>query len=138
MMSENCIFCKIAAGEIPSHKVYEDNDFIAFLDIAPSALGHVLIVPKRHADDLFALDAEAAAKLIPLAQKLAAKVKATTGCDGVNLLQNNGSAAGQSVFHFHMHIIPRFDGDGLLPVWESLAHDAEGFAALAAKMKVSC
>jgi len=134
-MSENCIFCKIAKGEIPSHKVYEDEDFLAFLDIAPASLGHTLIIPKRHADNLYALDAVSAARLIPLAQKLAEKVKTATGCAGVNLLQNNGEAAGQTVHHFHLHIIPRMAGDGVLPVWASLAHDAEAFAALAEKVR---
>ena len=134
-MSENCIFCKIAKGEIPSHKVYEDDDFLAFLDIAPAAMGHTLIIPKRHAGNLFELDAVSAARLIPLAQKLAEKVKAETGCEGVNLLQNNGEAAGQSVFHFHLHIIPRFAGDGVLPVWNSLEHDAAVFAVLAEKIR---
>jgi len=130
----DCIFCKIAAGDIPCYKIYEDEDFLAFLDIAPASLGHTLIVPKRHADDLFSLDADSAAKLIPLAQTLAGKIKAVTGCAGINLMQNNGAAAGQTVRHFHLHIIPRMDNDGILPPWESLPHSGEATAAFAAKI----
>jgi len=126
-MSENCIFCKIIKGEIPSYTVYEDEDFKAILDIAPSAVGHMLILPKKHADDLFALDAASAGKLIPLAQKLAQRVKEATGCAGVNLLQNNGAEAGQTVRHFHLHIIPRVAGDGILPEWAHLSPEAETF-----------
>jgi len=131
----DCIFCKIAAGEIPSHKIYEDDDFLAFLDIAPASMGHALIVPKRHADDLFTLDADSVAKLMPLAQALAVKIKAATGCEGINLMQNNGAAAGQTVRHFHLHIIPRMENDGVLPPWESLPHGGDATAALAAEIR---
>ena len=130
-----CIFCKIAAGDIPCHKIYEDEDFLAFLDIAPASLGHALVVPKRHADDLFALDADSAARLMPLAQMLAGKIKAATGCAGINLMQNNGAAAGQTVRHFHLHIIPRAEGDGVLPPWASLPGSRDATAALAAKIR---
>jgi histidine triad (HIT) family protein len=109
----DCIFCKIIAGEIPSFKVYEDADFLAILDRFPSSAGHVLVLPKRHAADLFELSEAEAAAVLPLAQKLAKKIKATLGCAGVNIVQNNGAAAGQEIFHYHMHIVPRYTNDGL-------------------------
>ena len=127
-MNDNCIFCKIANGIIPSATVYEDDDFRAILDIAPAHKGHTIILPKKHADNLFELDEETASKLLPIAKKVASAVKEVTKCDGVNILQNNGTAAGQSVFHLHVHVVPRFEGDGILPVWD---HDsyADGEAA---------
>ena len=114
---DNCIFCKIANGVIPSATVYEDDSFRAILDIAPAHKGHVIVLPKAHADNLFELDDEIAAKALPIVKKIATALKAVTGCDGINVLQNNGTAAGQSVFHLHIHIVPRFEGDGILPVW---------------------
>ena len=136
-MNDNCIFCKIAAGQIPSATVYEDDDFRAILDIAPAHKGHTIILPKKHADNIFALDEETAAKVFPVAKKIAQAVKDTPGCDGVNILQNNGTAAGQSVFHLHVHVVPRYEGDGILPVWPQGSY-ADGEAAeLAAKIRES-
>lgn len=133
-MNDNCIFCKIASGIIPSATVYEDDDFRAILDIAPAHKGHTIILPKKHADNLFELDEATAAKLMPVAKKVAVSLKKVTSCDGVNILQNNGTAAGQSVFHLHVHVIPRFEGDGILPVWDQGSY-ADGEAAeLAAKL----
>ena len=130
----DCIFCKIAAGIIPLATVYEDDDFRAILDIAPAHKGHVIILPKEHADNLFSLSDETGSKLLPVAKKVAKAVKEVTGCDGINIMQNNGTAAGQSVFHFHMHVVPRYDGDGILPVWPQGSY-ADGEAAeLAAKI----
>ena len=125
---DNCIFCKIANGEIPSATVYEDDTFRAILDIAPAHKGHVIVLPKSHADNLFELDDEIAAKALPVVKKIAKALKAVTGCDGVNVLQNNGTAAGQSVFHLHIHIVPRFEGDGILPVWPHESYE-DGEAA---------
>ncbi|MBP5354772.1 MAG: HIT family protein [Lachnospiraceae bacterium] len=125
---DNCIFCKIANGEIPSATVYEDDTFRAILDIAPAHKGHVIVLPKSHADNLFELDDEVAAKALPVVKKIAKALKAVTGCDGVNVLQNNGTAAGQSVFHLHIHIVPRFEGDGILPVWPHESYE-DGEAA---------
>lgn len=110
-MDNNCIFCKIIAGEIPSYCVYEDEDFKAILDVNPSARGHVIILPKEHAANIFELPDEYAAKVMVVAKKIAKAVKETYHCDGINILQNNGEAAGQTVFHLHVHVIPRFDGD---------------------------
>ena len=131
-MNDDCIFCKIAAGIIPSATVYEDDDFRAILDIAPAHKGHTIILPKKHAANLFELDADSAAKVFPVAKKVAAAVKKATGCEGVNILQNNGTAAGQTVFHLHVHVIPRFEGDGILPVWPQGAY-ADGEAATLAE-----
>jgi len=113
MTKDDCLFCKIARGGIPSYKVYEDGEFIAILDRYPRNMGHTLIITKEHCDDLFGLPPDAAGRLLPLAQRLAARIREATGCDGLNLLQNNGEAAGQEVGHFHLHIIPRFFGDGV-------------------------
>lgn len=112
-MNNDCIFCKIIKGDIPSFTVYEDDTFKVILDRFPAAPGHMLIIPKEHYKDMFELPDEVAAKLYPLAKTLAAKVKAVTGADGINIVQNNGEAAGQSVHHFHLHIIPRKAGDGI-------------------------
>lgn len=113
-MKDDCIFCKIIKGEIPSFTVYEDEDFKVILDRFPAAPGHVLIIPKVHYSDMFELSEEAAAKLYPLAKKIAERVKEVTGSEGINIVQNNGEAAGQSVYHFHLHIIPRKMGDGII------------------------
>ncbi len=115
---ENCIFCKILGGIIPSRKIYEDEDFIAILDAFPSAKGHVIIIPKMHVTNIFEMPDELAAKVFGVAKKVAAAVKQATGCDGVNILQNNGKAAGQSVFHLHVHVIPRFLDDSLNITWD--------------------
>ena len=113
MSAENCVFCRIAAGDIPSAKVYEDDQVIAFLDLAPVHPGHVLVVPKEHYADILGFPAECAAAVCGAVQKVAAAQMKALGATGVNVLQNNGAAAGQAVFHIHWHVIPRFDGDGL-------------------------
>lgn len=111
MKDPNCIFCKIIAGEIPSATVYEDDEFKVMLDIGPAAKGHMLIIPKEHYSDITTLPEELTAKAFILAKKMAIKAEAVLGCDGVNIAQNNHEAAGQTVFHFHIHIIPRMKGD---------------------------
>lgn len=116
-MQENCIFCKIIAGEIPSATVYEDGDFKAILDIFPAAKGHVIILPKRHNADIFELEEELAAKALLVARKIAKALKAELNCDGINMLQNNGEAAGQTVFHYHIHLIPRYKDDRVKMTW---------------------
>ena len=113
MRDDNCIFCKIAAGEIPSATLYEDDDFRVILDIEPASKGHALILPKEHYANLYELDDELAAKAMVLAKKMITKLTAILGCDGYNVVQNNGTVAGQTVFHFHMHLIPRYQGDGV-------------------------
>lgn len=115
---DNCIFCKILAGEIPSTTVYEDNDFKAILDVNPAARGHVIILPKRHAANIYELPDEDASKVMVVAKKIATAVRDAFHCDGVNILQNNGEAAGQTVFHLHVHVIPRFEGDTVNIGWK--------------------
>ena len=112
MKDNNCIFCKIANGEIPSKTIYEDEKFRAILDLAPATKGHTLILPKEHYKDLFELPENTASGAIVLAKKLAGQMKDKLGCDGFNIMQNNGEVAGQTVFHFHMHLIPRYKNDG--------------------------
>ena len=118
MKQDNCIFCKIANGEIPSATIYEDEDFRVFLDLNPATRGHALLVPKEHFANLFELDQEHAEKAILLAKKLGTRMQEKLGCDGLNLVQNNGEAAGQTVFHFHMHLIPRYKEDGAGIGWK--------------------
>jgi histidine triad (HIT) family protein len=132
MKQEDCIFCKIANGEIPSATVYEDEDFRVILDIAPAAKGHALILPKNHYSNLWELGEKESAKVMALAAKISKAQKEALGCDGINVLQNNGVAAGQSVFHFHMHLIPRYDNDGMDIPWKTLSYEegeAEKFCA---------
>ena len=112
MKKDNCIFCKIANGEIPSRTLYEDQNFRVILDLAPATRGHALILPKEHADNLYELPEEIAAGVLITAKKVAEMMKEKLQCDGLNLIQNNGEAAGQTVNHFHMHVIPRYEGDG--------------------------
>ena len=114
----NCIFCKIANGEIPSTTLYEDEDFRVILDLGPASKGHALILPKVHAANIYEISDEMAAKAMILAKKMAAKMTDALKCDGFNIVQNNGESAGQTVFHFHMHLIPRYKGDKVGITWE--------------------
>jgi histidine triad (HIT) family protein len=131
-MQSDCIFCKIIAGEIPSATVYEDEDFKAIMDIFPAAKGHVIILPKKHHANLFELEEDIAAKALPVACKIARAIQAELSCDGMNLLQNNGEAAGQTIFHFHMHLIPRYQGDQVKTTWAQGKYEDGEAAALAA------
>ena len=114
---ENCIFCKIANGEIPAATLYEDENFRVILDLGPASKGHALILPKSHAANIYELSDEMAAKAMILAKKMATAMTAALKCDGFNIVQNNGECAGQTVFHFHMHLIPRRDGDNAGISW---------------------
>ena len=118
MKDPNCIFCKIAGGEIPSVTLYEDADFRVIMDISPASKGHALILPKEHYANLYELPDELVAKVLVLAKKMTTKLKDIVGCDGYNVLQNNGEAAGQTVFHFHMHLIPRYENDDVNIGWK--------------------
>ena len=117
-MEEHCIFCKIANGEIPSATLYEDENFRVILDLCPASKGHALILPKKHAANLFGLSDETASKVMILAKQIAAVLQEGLHADGINLVQNNGEAAGQTVFHFHMHLIPRYREDGQKIGWK--------------------
>ena len=112
MRKDNCIFCKIINGEIPSHVLYEDEQFKVILDVNPATKGHALILPKEHYANLYELPEETAADAMKLAQRMMRKMTEKLDSDGFNIVQNNGEAAGQTVFHFHMHLIPRYKNDG--------------------------
>lgn len=114
---EDCIFCKIANGEIPSATLYEDEDFRVILDLGPASKGHALILPKTHAANIYELADETAGKAMILAKHMASKLTDAMGCEGFNIVQNNGEIAGQTVFHFHMHLIPRYKGDKVGLTW---------------------
>ena len=132
MKDENCIFCKLANGDIPTATVYEDEYLRAIMDAAPANKGHIIILPKSHAADIYELEDEYVSRAFVLAKKLAVALKKLTGCDGVNILQNNGEAAGQTVFHFHVHVIPRFKNDDCAIVWKPTSYE-DGEASEVAK-----
>lgn len=111
MKDDNCIFCKIANGEIPSKTLYEDEEFRVILDVGPVTKGHALVMPKDHYANLYELPEDTAAKAMLLAKKMAVRMTDKLHCDGFNLMQNNGEIAGQTIFHFHMHLIPRYKDD---------------------------
>jgi len=113
----NCIFCKIVKGEIDSAKIYEDENTFAFLDINPLTKGHCLIIPKEHFENIFDIDAKILEKIIITAKDVSEKIKKSLKADGLNLLQSNGSKAGQEIPHFHLHIIPRYKNDGVVGNW---------------------
>lgn len=125
MIDNNCIFCKIANGDIPSKTIYEDEDFRAILDIAPATKGHTLILPKSHFSDITRADKEIASKILPLASKLGEKLKERLNASGFNILLNTGESAGQTVFHLHTHIIPRYEKDDKILTWNNLSPSEE-------------
>ncbi len=118
MKDDNCIFCRIANGEIPSATLYEDEDFRVILDLNPASKGHALVLPKEHAANIYELPEELAGKAMIVAKRVAEKLSANLSCDGFNIVQNNGELAGQTVFHFHIHLIPRYVGDHVNVRWE--------------------
>ena len=118
MKDNNCIFCKIANGDIPSRTIYENDLFRVILDNGPATDGHALVLPKDHYANLFEIPADTAAEAMKTAQTVAAMLKEKLYADGLNLVQNNGETAGQTVHHFHMHIIPRYKGDGQNILWK--------------------
>lgn len=135
MKDSNCIFCKLANGEIPTNSIYEDDKFNVILDNGPATKGHCLILPKDHYADLFELPEDVAADAMKLAKKLAESLKNKLSADGVNLVQNNGAAAGQTVHHFHLHIIPRYENDGQRILWRPTEPSAEELKELCALLK---
>ena len=117
MKDMNCIFCKIINGDIPSTRIYEDDEFVIMLDIGPASFGHALLIPKEHYANLYEMPEELLSKAICLAKKWGEKMVKAFGADGLNLVQNNGLAAGQTVFHYHLHLIPRYEKDGVGELW---------------------
>ena len=134
MKNENCIFCKIVAGEIPSATIYEDADFRVILDIEPASKGHALILPKQHYANLYELPEELASKVLVVAKKVVTAMTEVLGCDGYNVLQNNGEVAGQTVFHFHMHLVPRYKDDKVNIKWKPVTLKEEWKEEILAKM----
>ncbi len=134
-MSDDCIFCKIITGDIPSFKLYEDAMTLAFMDINPVHDGHALVIPKEHSPNLFTVSADALAATASTAQKIASAVNRTLEPDGMNLLQCNGEAAAQSVFHFHLHVLPRKAGDDVPLNWGLKPGNMDEIAALAERIR---
>ena len=137
MVNDNCIFCKLANGVFETNTLYEDDDFRVIFDASPATKGHVLILPKEHAANVFELSEETASKVFVLAKKIATVLKEVTGCEGVNILQNNGEIAGQTVFHFHMHVIPRYENGPAMVSWTPGKASPEELAEVAEKIKGS-
>lgn len=133
-MKDNCIFCKIAGGDIPSSTIYEDSDFRVIMDMNPASKGHCLILPKEHCDNIYEMSEQTASKLFVLAAKVAKALKKSLNPDGLNVVQNNGEIAGQTVFHFHLHLIPRYEGDEVDVKWVPHESDPEELKELAAQI----
>lgn len=131
----DCIFCKIIAGEIPSMRVYEDNDCIASMDIGPASPGHVLVIPKKHYTDITEVDEGLLGKLFSVAKEIGIRQKARLNAAGFNIVQNNGPAAGQTVLHFHIHVIPRYENDGNMVSWNPASPSMDELQALCDKLK---
>jgi len=117
MKDDNCIFCKIANGEIPGAALYEDDNFKVVLDVGPATKGHCLVLPKEHYANIYEMPEELLGQAMAVAQKVGTRLVKAVGADGLNIVQNNGLAAGQTVFHFHIHLIPRFDGEESIVGW---------------------
>ena len=135
MGKDNCIFCKIVAGEIPSAKIYEDGAVLAFLDVGPVSDGHTLVIPKLHFEKLHECPVEILSCVASCFGKVAKAVVAATGCDGYNVLCNNGRAAGQLVEHLHFHIIPRHNNDGVFSKWPSYKYEQGQIESIAERIK---
>ena len=134
MADPDCIFCKIVAGELPAAKVHEDERTVAFMDINPAARGHLLVVPRAHSRDIHEIAADDLAAVMRTGQAMAARVRDKLGADGVNLLQSSGSAAWQTVFHLHLHVIPRWKGDPLRLPWIPGPGDPDEIASTAQEL----
>lgn len=130
MRDDSCIFCKLANGDIPTNTVYEDENFRVILDLSPATKGHALILPKNHYKNLYVLPEETAADVMKLAKKMAVMMTEKLHADGFNLVQNNNEVAGQTVFHFHLHLIPRYNGDGQNINWVPGNPSAEELAEI--------
>jgi histidine triad (HIT) family protein len=133
----DCLFCKIVAGDLPATRVHEDERTIAFMDINPATRGHLLVIPREHATDLHAIDPEDLTAVVLAAKDLAGRVRERLGVDGVNLLSSNGKAAWQTVFHFHLHVIPRYDNDPLRLPWQPEPGDRDAIASAAEELNAS-
>jgi len=133
----DCLFCKIIRGEIPSRKVYEDKDSVAFLDINPANPGHTLVMPKKHAENIFDADDELLGRVIVAAKVISKKIKESLNADGINVIQNNGRHAGQIVNHIHFHIIPRFANDTVIISYPKIKMEDKDFEEIQKKLAES-
>ena len=134
MPDPDCLFCKIVAGEIPSTKVHEDDRTVAFMDINPGTRGHLLVIPRAHAADVHEIADDDLHAVARTARDMAAKVVQRLGAEGVNVIQNNGSAAWQTVFHYHVHVVPRYGGDGIRLPWVPSPGDTDEIASAAQEL----
>lgn len=135
MKDSSCIFCKIANGEIPSETIYEDDYFRAILDLGPASKGHTLILPKEHYGDICDADTAILSKAFPLAARIGMAAKSALGATGFNVVQNNGTSAGQTVFHLHIHVIPRYEGDSAMVTWTPGQDSGKEMKTTAKKIK---
>lgn len=133
----DCIFCKILNGDIPSATIYEDEEFKAILDRFPANEGHVLILPKEHSANIFEIDPQLAGRLFTLATKIAREMKQTLGFEHMNVMQNNGTVAGQTVYHFHLHLIPRYENDGITITYQPMNLTDEQISDMRKKLELS-
>ena len=117
-MKDDCIFCKLANGVFPTNSIYEDDTFKVILDASPATRGHALILPKQHSENIFEIDSDTLGEAMKLAKKIATKMQEKLACDGINIIQNNGTVAGQSVMHYHLHVIPRYKDDNQKILWQ--------------------
>ncbi len=137
MKDDNCIFCKLAASQIPSNTLYEDEDFRVIMDIAPAVKGHAIVLPKQHMNDLLSIEEDTAKKVLFVVSKVANAIKDALDCDGINILQNNGEAAGQSVFHLHFHILARYENDHFTIPWKTLSYTEGEAEEIAEKIRAA-
>jgi len=131
----DCLFCAIVGGDVPSQRIDEDERTVAFMDINPATRGHALVVPRHHARDLFDVPAEDLAACVATAQRVAGRAREALGAGGVNLIQSSGPASWQDVFHFHIHVIPRYPGDPLVLPWTPTPGDPDEIARTAAALR---
>lgn len=138
MKKDDCIFCKLANGDIPTNTIYEDDEFRVIMDAAPATKGHALVLPKDHYADIYEIDPEVLGRAIQVGQKVVKHATKILGCDGYNLLQNNGKAAGQTVFHFHLHLIPRYADmeNAKILTWPEKETDGTVIKALTESLKM--
>ncbi len=132
----DCLFCKIVAGEIPSQKIFEDENFLAFLDINPVNLGHTLVIPKKHSRNILEMDDKLLGEMMILVKKLTNHIKDNLNADGINIMSNNEAEGGQIIFHTHIHIIPRFSGDGFKH-WKGKEYPKEEITKVVEKIKLN-
>ncbi|KAF5067834.1 Protein hit [anaerobic digester metagenome] len=133
----DCIFCKILNGDIPSATIYEDEEFKAILDRFPANQGHVLILPKEHSANIFEIDPQLAGRLFTLATKIAREMKHILGFEHMNVMQNNGTVAGQTVYHFHLHLIPRYENDGITIAYQPMDLTDEQISDMRKKLELT-